>query len=265
LLIGSTGSWRRSRTVAHVAGWTGVGLVLLSAWQVGAGPAQLVQFVVGSIEALGRFLPPDFALVAGILPVGLAQTFAIAVAATAIGVLAGVPLGLLAARGVVSSRRSVYFVARTILVALRSIPDLLLILVFVAMFGLLAGAVAATCALAVFTTAMVAKLVADDAEELPIGTRHAIVSTGAGRLQELVVRLFGHLTPTLTSTTLYALDVNLRAFVVLGVVGAGELGYALSQHIRALDYAAVTAIVLPVFAVILLVEGISAALKGALR
>lgn len=262
---GSTSSWRRSRTVAHVAGWLGVALVLFSAWQVGAGPTQLVEFVAGSYESLGRFLPPDFGLVADILPVGLAQTFAIAVAATALGVLAGVPLGLLAARGAVSSRRSVYLVARTILVGLRSIPDLLLILLFVAMFGLLAGAVAATCALAVFTTAMVAKLVADDAEELPIGTHHAIVSTGAGRGQELVVRLFGHLTPTLTSTTLYALDVNLRAFVVLGVVGAGELGYALSQHIRALDYAAVTAIVLPVFAIVLLVEGISAALKGALR
>jgi phosphonate transport system permease protein len=67
------------------------------------------------------------------------------------------------------------------------------------------------------------------------------------------------------ATTLYALDVNLRSFFVLGIVGAGELGYALSQNIQALNFGVVTAIVLPIFGVVLVVEAISAGLRKALR
>ncbi|MBM7789393.1 PhnE/PtxC family ABC transporter permease [Tenggerimyces flavus] len=260
---GTTVPWTRPRTVTHVAGWLGLLLVLLAAWQVGAGPAELWQTVVGTLDALGRFWPPNFAPIQPILLAGLVQTCAIALGATALGVLFGLPLGLLAAHGVAPPR--VVAVARTVLVTLRSIPDLLLILVFVAAFGLALGAVAATCALAVFTTAFVGKLVADAAEEIPYGTREALASAGANRTQLLTTWLLGHLTPTLTGTILYGLDVNLRAFVVLGIVGAGDLGYALSQHIRALNYDVVTAIVLPVFAIVLVVEVISTLLRRALR
>lgn len=77
--------------------------------------------------------------------------------------------------------------------------------------------------------------------------------------------VLGQLTPRLTATTLYALDVNLRAFFVLGIVGAGELGFALSQQIRALGYDVVTAIVLPVFLLVLAVEAVSARLRSVLR
>jgi phosphonate transport system permease protein len=255
--------WTRPRTVIHVAGWLGLLLVVLATWQVGAGPAELWHTVVGTAEALGRFWPPNFQPVEAILLTGLVQTCAIAMGATALGVLFGIPLGLLAAHGIAPPR--VVAVARTMLVTLRSIPDLLLILIFVAAFGLALGAVAATCALAVFTTAFVGKLVADAAEEIPVGTRDALLSAGANRPQLLTTWLLGHLTPTLTGTILYALDVNLRAFVVLGVVGAGDLGYALSQHIRALDFDVVTAIVLPVFAVVLVVEVLSTLLRRALR
>jgi phosphonate transport system permease protein len=179
-------------------------------------------------------------------------------------VVAGVPLGLLAAR-TVAPNPVVRLSARIVCVGLRSIPDLLLVLLFVAAFGLMEGSVAGTFALGVFTAALVAKLIADEAEELRPGPRDAVRSAGAGPGQELTTAVFGQLTPRLVATTLYALDINLRAFFVLGIVGAGELGYALSQHIRALNYDVVTAIVLPVFLIVLAVEAISAGLRTALR
>ncbi|TDD03730.1 phosphonate ABC transporter, permease protein PhnE [Nonomuraea diastatica] len=256
--------WTRGRLAVHLAGWGGMLLATVAFWQVGASPAALADAVGGSLRALGDFFPPDFAPVAGLLGEGLAETAAIALGATFLGTLAGVPLGLAAARAV-APNDGVRLAARTFCVGLRSIPDLLLVLVFVAAFGLMDGPVAGTLALAVCTAALVAKLVADDAEELRRGPREAVSSAGAGPAQELTVAVLGQLTPRLAATTLYALDVNLRAFFILGIVGAGELGYALSQHIRALNHDVVTAIVVPVFVLVLAVEAISARLRSVLQ
>ncbi|MEV0821519.1 PhnE/PtxC family ABC transporter permease [Nonomuraea rubra] len=256
--------WTRGRTAAHLAGWGAIVLAAVAFWRVGASPAALADAAAGSVRALGEFFPPDFEPIAGSLGEGLLETVAIALGATFLGTLAGIPLGLTAARAVAPGD-GVRLTARVLLVGLRSIPDLLLVLVFVAAFGLMDGPVAGTLALAVFTAALVAKLVADDAEELRAGPREAVRSAGAGPGQELTVAVLGQLTPRLTATTLYALDVNLRAFFVLGIVGAGELGFALSQQIRALGYDVVTAIVLPVFLLVLAVEAVSARLRSVLR
>ncbi|MBF8192225.1 phosphonate ABC transporter, permease protein PhnE [Nonomuraea sp. K274] len=256
--------WMRGRLAVHLAGWGALALAAVAFWRVGASPAALADAAAGSVRALGDFFPPGFAPVADLLGPGLLETAAIALGATFLGTLAGVPLGLAAARAV-APNNGVRLLARALCVGLRSIPDLLLVLVFVAAFGLMDGPIAGTLALAVFTAALVAKLVADDAEELRPGPREAVLSAGAGRVQELTVAVLGQLTPRLVATTLYALDVNLRAFFILGIVGAGELGYALSQHIRALGYDVVTAIVLPVFVLVLVVEAISARLRSVLR
>ncbi|WP_181308923.1 PhnE/PtxC family ABC transporter permease [Nonomuraea fuscirosea] len=256
--------WTRGRVAAHVAGWSGLAVAAVAFWQVGANPEALTQAAIGSAHALSEFFPPDFAPVADLLGPGLLETSTIALGATFLGTLAGVPLGLAAAHSIAPGH-GVRMLARTLCVGLRSIPDVLLVLVFVAAFGLMNGPLAGTFALAVCTTALIAKLVADDAEDLYKEPREAVLSAGAGPLQELTVAVFGQLTPRLASTVLYALDVNLRAFFILGVVGAGELGYLLSQHIRALNNDVVTAIVLPVFVLVLAVELVSARLRGLLR
>jgi len=255
--------WTRGRLITHAAGWTGLAAVAASCWATGATPSELPGLVTGSVTALGRFWPPSFAPVAGIIGPGLAETCAIAMAATFLGVLAGIGLGLAAARGVLPG--AVYAAARGVLVLLRSIPDLLLVLVFVAAFGLADGPVAGACALAVFSTALVGKLVADAAEEVRARPREAIRSAGAGRAQELATGLVGPLVPALVGNAMYALDVNLRAFFVLGIVGAGELGFAISQNLRLLNYDVVTAIVLPVFVLVLAVEAVSTRVRGTLR
>lgn len=255
--------WTRARVITHVAGWAGLVIVVAACWGSGATPSTLPGIVTGSITAFGKFWPPSFGPIAGILGSGLAETCAIAMAATFLGVLAGIVLGLAAARGVLPT--PVYAVARAGLVLLRSIPDLLLVLIFVAAFGLVDGPIAGACALAVFTAALVGKLVADSAEEVRARPREAIRSAGAGRTQELATGLIGPLVPALVGNALYGLDVNLRAFFILGIVGAGELGFAMSQNLKLLNYDVVTAIVLPVFVLVLIVEALSTMIRGTLR
>ncbi|PZG51495.1 phosphonate ABC transporter, permease protein PhnE [Spongiactinospora gelatinilytica] len=256
--------WTAGRTVTHVAAWGGLLVAAVACWRSGATPDAAPATAAGSLRALTEFFPPDFAPVLDMLGPGLAEVCAIAMAATFLGVLGGLVLGLLAAR-TVAPHPAVRAVARAALAFLRSIPDLLLVLLFVAAFGIAEGAVAGTCALSLFTASFVGKLVADTAEEIRPGPKEAILSTGAGRVQELLYTVLGQLTPRLAGHSLYALDVNLRSFLVLGIVGAGEIGFALSRHIRSLDYDVVTAIVLPIFAIVLVVELVSASLRGALR
>ncbi|MDF5757076.1 phosphonate ABC transporter, permease protein PhnE [Spongiactinospora sp. TRM90649] len=256
--------WTGGRAITHLAAWGGLLIVVVSLWRSGATPGAIPAAVGGSLSALTEFFPPDFGPVLSILGPGLAEICAIAMAATFLGVLGGLALGLLAAR-TVAPHPAVRALARAALAFLRSVPDLLLVLLFVAAFGIAEGPVAGTCALALFTVSFVGKLVADAAEEIRPGPREAVVSSGATRVQTLLVAVLGQLTPRLTANALYALDVNLRSFFVLGIVGAGEIGFALSQHMRALEYGVVTAIVLPVFAIVLVVELASAWLRGALR
>ncbi|MFI0356147.1 PhnE/PtxC family ABC transporter permease [Actinomadura sp. 9N407] len=261
---GTRAPWTGGRRAVHLAGWGGLVIVIVACARTGLTPQALLELVPRTAEAASRFVPPRFDPIAATLVAGLIETCAIAMTATFLGVIAGIPLGLLAARTVVANP-VLRLLSRAILVGLRSIPDLLLVLVFVAALGVALGAVAGSCALAVFTTALVAKLTADAAEELRPGPREALDSTGASATAELAVSVPGQLAPGLVGTVLYALDHNLRAFFVLGIVGAGELGFALSQNIRTLNFDVVTAIVLPVFAVVLVVELVSTAVRGALR
>ncbi|MEW2359296.1 phosphonate ABC transporter, permease protein PhnE [Spirillospora sp. NPDC029432] len=261
---GTRAPWTGGRRAVHLAGWGGLVIVAVACARTGLTPGAPAELVPRLADAAGRFLPPRFEPIAGSLAPGLVETCAIAMTATFLGVIAGAPLGLLAARTVVSNPVP-RLLSRAVLVGLRSIPDLLLVLVFVAALGVALGAVAGSCALAVFTAALVAKLTADAAEEMRPGPREALDSAGASRTAELAVSVPGQLTPGLVGTVLYALDHNLRAFFVLGIVGAGELGFALSQNIRTLNFDVVTAIVLPVFAVVLAVELVSTAVRDALR
>jgi phosphonate transport system permease protein len=106
--------------------------------------------------------------------------------------------------------------------------------------------------------------VADVTEEIRPGPREAIVSTGAGRLQELGAGVWSQIVPAVTSSVLYAFDVMVRAIPVLGVIGVGKLGYTMSQAFAGMRYDLVGAIVAGLFVVVLAVQLVSDRLRHAL-
>ncbi|GAA4204142.1 phosphonate ABC transporter, permease protein PhnE [Streptosporangium oxazolinicum] len=206
------------------------------------------------VEVAGRLLPPDFTLLGWELAAAIAETLAIGVVATAAGVVLSVPLGLLAARNV-APNPTIYWAARAVVLGVRAIPELVLAVVFVAALGL--GPLAGASALAVGSIGFLGKLVADAAEEIDPGPAEAIRAVGGGWWQRLLAAVVPQATPAVIGSSLYLLDVNIRTSTILGIVGAGGVGFLLFEAIRTLNFEFAGAIVLIVFGVVLLVERFS--------
>lgn len=187
------------------------------------------------------------------------ETVQMALAGTFLALLVAFPLGFLAARNT-TPHRSVYYAVRIVLNLVRTIPDLALGLLFVAAVGL--GAFAGTLALAVHTATVLGKLLSESVENIDEGVVEAIRATGAGYGQILSFAVLPQILPDLISFTLYRLETNIRAASVLGLIGAGGIGYLMNTSFRTFQYQEAAAIVLVLIALVMLVDFLSSRLRA---
>lgn len=232
--------------------WLVTGLVVAaSVWGLGLTPEQFARGVGEFGPTLALFWPPA---TGGILPVLLTQllvTIEIALAATLIGAVLSLPIGALAAANV-APKPGVARLFRGLVLVIRGIPELVLAIVFVVVTGL--GPVAGACALGVGSVGLLGKLVADSLEEVDRGVEQALRATGAGRWQVFCSATVPQVAPAVVAHLLYQLDTNIRSATLLGLVGAGGIGYYLLNASRVLDFGVVTTVLLLIFAVVMLVE-----------
>jgi phosphonate transport system permease protein len=261
-------------------------------------PAELLQGIPQIFITVGRMLPPDFSKVTDadsyffpaalssrelFLPLPLdvsrarakqrwwdntfpqtivgatLETVQMALAGTFLALLVAFPLSFLAARNT-TPHRLVYNSVRLVLNFLRTIPDLALGLLFVAAVGL--GAFAGTLALAIHTATVLGKLLSESVENIDEGVVEAIRATGAGYTQILSFAVLPQILPDLISFTLYRLETNIRAASVLGLIGAGGIGYLMNTSFRTFQYQEAAAIVLVLIALVMLVDYLSSRLRN---
>jgi phosphonate transport system permease protein len=215
----------------------------------------------GIVTALGRlgqtlalFWPPSTGGIFGDLLDALWVTVEIALAGTLLGAVLALPVGALAASNVTPAPW-LGRACRAFLVFVRGIPELVLAIVFVVISGM--GAVAGVLALAVGVVGLLGKLVADSLEEVDRGCEQALRATGAGHWQVFWAATVPQAAPAMAGHLLYQLDCNIRSATLLGIVGAGGIGYDLLNAARVLEFQVVTTILLLVFAVVLVVEALS--------
>ncbi|KKM72317.1 hypothetical protein LCGC14_1421790, partial [marine sediment metagenome] len=103
----------------------------------------------------------------------------------------------------------------------------------------------------------VAKLLAEEIEEIDWGQVEAMRSVGAGYMKILVYGVFPQIMPRQIGLSMYQLDSNLRASAVVGIVGAGGIGGTLMNAFGRYDYDFAFAILLMIIAIILVSEGLS--------
>jgi phosphonate transport system permease protein len=261
-------------------------------------PGELIEGIPQIMTTLGRMLPPDFTKVTDpqnyflpeelslselILPLALRadkerararwwhntfpqtvigatlETVQMAFAGTFLALLAAFPLGFLAARNM-TPHPYVYYVVRGALNLVRTIPDLALGLLFVAAVGL--GAFAGTLALAIHTATVLGKLLSESTENIDEGVVEALRTTGARYPQILSFAVLPQILPDLISFTLYRLETNIRAASVLGLIGAGGIGYLMNTSFRTFQYQQAAAIVLVLIALVMLVDHLSSRLRN---
>ncbi|WP_375002093.1 phosphonate ABC transporter, permease protein PhnE [Aeromicrobium sp. CTD01-1L150] len=217
-------------------------------------PARIGRDLLNLPQTLGLFWPPSDDGLLGTFLEALLVTVQIGLAATLLGLLLAIPMGSLAARNV-APNASVAAGFRTLIVVVRGIPELILAIVFIVITGL--GPVPGVLALAIGSVGLLGKLVADSLEETDVRVQDAVRASGGSRVQVYVAATVRQVLPALVAHVLYQLDVNIRSATLLGIVGAGGIGFYLMNAARVQQFEAVTLLVLLILAVVLALEVIA--------
>ncbi|MFJ3054756.1 phosphonate ABC transporter, permease protein PhnE [Herbaspirillum sp. NPDC087042] len=208
-------------------------------------------------DFLARSFPPNWALL-GELVAPAIETVQIALWGTLLGVLGAIPVALLAARNLNSSRW-LYGVVRQALNVTRSINELILALVFVSAVGL--GPFPGVLALAVHGVGMIGKFFAESIEEIDQGPLEALRATGARPLQVIVFGVLPQVATAWIATVLYRFEVNLRQATVLGMVGAGGLGFELVNSLKLFKYQDTATCIVVVTLMVVAADALSSRLR----
>ena len=220
-------------------------------------PQRLYEGIPSIVSLMREGLPPDFSTARTWLK-PLLDTLAMSIAGTAIAVFFSVPLGLLAARNT-SPHPLVYQMARAVLNGLRSVPELILGILFVAAVGF--GALPGVLALGLHSIGMVGKFISEVIEHVTEEPLEATRSAGATPLQVITHGVLPQVLPQIADVTIYRWEYNFRASTVMGMVGAGGIGFQLMGSLRLMQYQEVTAILLVILAAVTMVDGIGIHLR----
>ncbi len=235
-----------------------VAVIMACAYYVGLfdGP-RLAEGVPSLFSLLGEMLPPNFTDWRNwIKP--LIDTLAMSVAGTALAVAFSLPLAFLAARDT-TPHPVVYQVARGMLNALRSVPELILGIIFVAAVGF--GALPGVLALGLHSIGMVGKFFAETIEHTDPAPIEAARAAGGTPLQVILHGVLPQVLPQMADISIYRWEYNFRASTVMGMVGAGGIGFELMGSLRIMQYQDVSAILLVILAMVTTVDALSGALR----
>jgi phosphonate transport system permease protein len=187
-------------------------------------------------------------------------TVQIALWGTAIAVVVAVPFGLGCARNI--SPPWLQQPLRLVMNLLRSVPDLLVGLMFIVAVGL--GPFSGVAALAVNTAGVLAKLFSEAVEAIEPGPVEGVRATGAGKLEEVVWGVIPQAASHWTSFALYRFESNARSATVLGLIGAGGIGQLLWENLNTFQFQKLSAIVVVIVVAVSLIDLLSQAMRSRL-
>jgi phosphonate transport system permease protein len=221
---------------------------------------------------LAQFVPPahdtDFL---GRLVQATLETLAMATAGIALAFVLAAPLGVWMTRALSVSRigpgsswarargTTLRQLARTLLVMLRAIPEVVWALLFVRVLGL--GPAAGVLALAITYGGMLGKVYAEILESTDTRPARALLEAGSGRVAALFYGLLPGAAQELASYTVYRWECAVRASVVMGFVGAGGLGQLMDQSTKMLAGGEACTILLTFLLLVLLADAMSAGFR----
>ena len=174
----------------------------------------------------------------------------IALAGTCLAVTVSIPLGFLAASNISPPWLSQPI--KWLLGAIRSIPLIVVALVFVAAVGL--GPFPGALAIGFHSIGMLGKFYAEEFETADQGILNAISGTGGTRVQTLRFGLLPQCVSQVVSFTIYRLEMNFRDATVLGLVGAGGIGYYIQLYVLGFQYEKVGVLLLVIMAVVTVLD-----------
>jgi phosphonate transport system permease protein len=198
---------------------------------------------------LGDFFPPN----CQVLPLALEallETIQMSVIVTTMGAILSLPIAILSAHNLspVGLRSFGNLLQNT----LRSIPSIILALIFVSVIGL--GSTAGTFALGIYSIGYLAKFYQEAIESVDANSLQALQVTGASWLQIAQYGILPQILPLSLGYTLYMFEYNIRAASILGVVGAGGIGFELVNYINGFERTKATTFILVMLVVVTVID-----------
>jgi phosphonate transport system permease protein len=184
-------------------------------------------------------------------------TVQIAVWGTFLAIILAVPSGLLCSANV--APLWIHQPMRRLMDAARSINEIIFAMFFISAVGL--GPFAGVLALFVHTWGTLAKLFSEAVEAIDPQPVEGIRATGANAVEEVTYGVIPQVMPLWISYSLYRFESNVRSASVVGIVGAGGIGYTIWDAIRSFDYGKTAAIIIIIVITVSLIDLISAQIR----
>ncbi len=238
--------------------WGSVTLYLVAAFlTLEVDLARIMEGMARAADFFGGWLRPDFITRWPDVRTGLLESLSMTVVATAAGLVISVPFGLGASRNLVPA--PVYVTCRAALAVFRAFHEILVAILFVAMFGF--GPFAGVVTLVVATVGFLGKLLAEAVEEIEPGPLEALSTAGAAWPSRVVFAVLPQVMPRILGLTLYRLDINFRESAVIGLVGAGGIGATLTTAFSRYEFESVSAILILIISMVFVAEVVSGRLR----
>lgn len=209
-------------------------------------------------DFLSRMFPPNWAFLDK-LWVPAIETIQIAIWGTLLAVILAVPVCFFAARNL-TPNMAVFHFTRQVFNVTRGINEIILALVFVAAVGL--GPFPGVLALAVHGAGMLGKFFSESIEEIDQGPIEALRATGAGPIQIVIFGVIPQVITAWIAVVLYRFETNLRQATVLGMVGAGGIGFELVGSMKLFQYQDTATCIVVIIVMVMVADYISTRLRA---
>lgn len=267
---------------------TGLGVLALLLWGLQgthAAPGELLKGLPSIFDFFRRMVPPTWetevqtlqtpAIDLGVVSIprlglsgvtfpyptvitDIVQTIQMAIVGTLFAIILAIPFGLAAARNV-SPHPAIYQGTRFLLNVNRAVPEIIFALVFVAAVGL--GPFGGVLALSVGSVGFMGKVFAEAIEAIDPQQVQAIRATGANRPQTIAYAVVPQAMPLMLSYGLLLFEGNVRHATILGLVGAGGVGFTLSKYMALFQYSHLLGALVFIVLMVTLVDRFSDALR----
>jgi len=185
------------------------------------------------------------------------ETIEMAFIGTVVGVAIALPLSLLAARNL--NNKFVYVPVRALLAAIRTFPSILWAILYVIIVGL--GPFAGVLAIIMYTVGFIAKLQYEAIEAVDADPMDAVGAIGVSKLQLIRFVVLPESASHLLSQILYMFDYNIRQTSILGLVGAGGIGFYIINYIKFFEYGKAAVFMLVVLVTVLIIDWVSVRIR----
>ncbi|WQK85755.1 phosphonate ABC transporter, permease protein PhnE [Mammaliicoccus sp. Dog046] len=244
---------RRSSIKQVVAVIIVIALVIWSFLYTKFSLADLMYGLPQMIELFKSMFPPDLSYLSSITQPML-DTIRMAIVGTFIGAILSIPISIVCANNVIKSSL-ISIPCRFILNIVRTVPDLLLAAVFVAIFGI--GQIPGILAIIILSISIISKLMYESLESIDDGPLESMTAVGANKIKWITYAVIPQAIAPYMSYVLYAFEINIRAAAVLGLVGAGGIGLYYDQTLGLFQYPKTLTIILVTLVIVVLIDLLS--------